>query len=48
MQCLEQPKFADVGDDHEVPLLDGRQRDAAALNRVQAIAAPELVVHNGA
>jgi hypothetical protein len=47
MQCPEQPEVADIGDDHEVPLLDGRQRDVAALNRVQATAAPELVVHSG-
>jgi hypothetical protein len=34
--------------DHEVPLLDDGQRGAAALDRVQAAAASELVVHNGA
>ena len=37
-----------VGDDHEVPLLDDGQRGAAALDHVQAAAAPELVVHSGA
>jgi hypothetical protein len=37
---------ADVGDDHEVPLLDDGQREAAVLHHVQATAAPELVVHS--
>jgi hypothetical protein len=41
------PRVADIGDDHEVPLLDDGQRGAAALHRVQAAAAPELVVHSG-
>jgi hypothetical protein len=41
------PRVADVGDDHEVPLLYDGQREAAALHRVQAEAAPELVVHSG-
>jgi hypothetical protein len=41
-------RFAGVGDDHEVPLFDDGQRGAAALDRVQAVAAPELTVHNGA
>jgi hypothetical protein len=40
-------RVADVGDDHEVPLLDDGQRGAAALHRVQTAAAPELVVHSG-
>jgi hypothetical protein len=40
------PRVADVGDDHEVPLLDGRQRGATALEHVQAADAPELVVHS--
>jgi hypothetical protein len=40
-------RFIDVGDDHEVPLLDDGQRGAAALHRVQAAATPELVVHSG-
>jgi hypothetical protein len=30
------------------PLLDDGQRGTAALNHVQAAAAPELVVHSGA
>jgi hypothetical protein len=38
-------RVADVGDNHEVPLLDDGQRGAVALHRVQAAAAPELVVH---
>jgi hypothetical protein len=38
------PRVADVGDDHEAPLLDYGQRDAPALERVKAAAAPELVV----
>jgi hypothetical protein len=41
------PRVANVGDDHEVPLVDDGQRRAAALHRVQAAAAPELVVHSG-
>jgi hypothetical protein len=41
------PRVADVGDDHEVLLLDDGQRGAAALHRVQAAAVPELVVHSG-
>jgi hypothetical protein len=41
------PRVADVGDDHEVPLLDDGQRGEAALHHVQAMAAPELVVHSG-
>ena len=48
MRCQNNPRVADVGDDHEVPLLDDGQRGAAALHRVQAVAAPELVVHSGA
>jgi hypothetical protein len=31
-----------------VPLLDDGQPGAAVLDRVQAVATPELVVHNGA
>jgi hypothetical protein len=42
------PRVADVGDDHEVPLLDDGQRGAAALDHVQVAAASELVVHSGA
>jgi hypothetical protein len=38
----------DVGDDHEVPLLDDGQRRATALDRVQAAATPELVVRSDA
>jgi hypothetical protein len=33
------PGVVDVGDDHEVPLLDDGQRGAATLDRVQAAAA---------
>jgi hypothetical protein len=40
------PRVADVGKDHEVPLLDDGQRGAADLDRVQA-ATLELVIHNG-
>jgi hypothetical protein len=47
MRCPEQPRVADVDDDHEIPLLNDGQRGAAALHRVQAAAAPELVVHSG-
>jgi hypothetical protein len=31
-----------------VPLLDDGQPGAAVLDRVQAVATPELVIHNGA
>jgi hypothetical protein len=48
MRCPEQPGVADVSDDHEVPLLDDGHRGAAALDRVQAAATPELVVYSGA
>jgi hypothetical protein len=41
------PIVADIGNDHEVPLLDDGQRGEAALHRVQAAAVPELVVHSG-
>jgi hypothetical protein len=41
------PRVADVGNDHEVPLLDDGQRGAAAMDRVQAAAASELVIHSG-
>jgi hypothetical protein len=41
-------KVADVGDDHEVPLLDDRQHGEAALYRVQAATALELVIYSGA
>jgi hypothetical protein len=41
-------RVAGVGDDHEVPLFDDGQRGAAALDRVQTAAAPELAVHSGA
>jgi hypothetical protein len=37
-----------VGDDHEVPLFEDGQRGAAALDHVQAAAAPELAEHSGA
>jgi hypothetical protein len=49
VECSAQnnPRVTDVGDDHEVPLLDDGQRGAAALHRVQAATAPELVVHIG-
>jgi hypothetical protein len=42
------PRVTDIGDDHEVLLLNDRQRSAAALYRVQATAVPKLVVHSGA
>jgi hypothetical protein len=42
------PRVVGIGDDHEVPLFDDGQRGAAALDRVQAAAALELAVHNGA
>jgi hypothetical protein len=42
------PRVAGVGDDHEVPLFEDGQRDAAALDRVQAAAAPELAEHSDA
>jgi hypothetical protein len=41
------PRVADVGNDHEVPLLDDGQRGAAARDHVQVAAAFELVIHNG-
>jgi hypothetical protein len=42
------PRVVGIGDDHEVPLFDDGQRGAAALDRVQTVAAPELAVHSGA
>jgi hypothetical protein len=39
--------IAGVGDDHEVPPFDNGQRDAAALDRVQAATASELTMHSG-
>jgi hypothetical protein len=42
------PRVIGIGNDHEVPLFDDGQRGAAALDRVQAVAAPELTVHSGA
>jgi hypothetical protein len=39
------PRVVDVGDNHEAPLLNGGQRGIAALDRVQAVASRELVVH---
>jgi hypothetical protein len=41
------PRVVNVGDDHEVPLLNDGQHGATALHRVQTAAAPELVVHSG-
>jgi hypothetical protein len=41
-------RVAGVGDDHKVPLFEDGQRGAAALDRVQAAAAPELVEHSDA
>jgi hypothetical protein len=41
------PRVADIGNDHEDPLLDDGQHGAAALDRVQAAAASELVIHSG-
>jgi hypothetical protein len=48
MRCPEQPKSRRRWLRPWGSLLDGRQRSASALNRVQATAAPELVVHSGA
>jgi hypothetical protein len=48
MWCPEQPESRRRGENHEVPLFDDGQRGAAALDRVQAAAAPELTVHSGA
>jgi hypothetical protein len=42
------PRVVDVGDNHEAPLLNDGHRGAAALDRVQAAASRELVVHSGA
>ncbi|PWZ13613.1 hypothetical protein Zm00014a_010652 [Zea mays] len=42
------PRVVGVGDDHEVPLFEDRHRGAAALDRVQAAAAPELAEHSDA
>jgi hypothetical protein len=42
------PRVTSVGDNHEVPLFDDGQCGAAALDRVQAVTAPELTVHSGA
>ena len=42
------PGVADVGDDHEVALLDDGQRGGAAVDGVEAAAAAELVVDGGA
>jgi hypothetical protein len=39
-------RVAGVGDDHEVPLFEDGQHGAAALDRVQAAAAPELAEHS--
>ena len=40
--------MAGVGDDHEIPLFVDGQRVAAALDRVQTAAAPELAEHSDA
>jgi hypothetical protein len=42
------PGVADVGNDHEVPLLDDGLSGVATLDRVQSVATMELVVHSGA
>jgi hypothetical protein len=47
MWCPEHPRVTNVGNDHEVSLLDDRQRGAAALDRVQAVDAAKLVIHSG-
>jgi hypothetical protein len=47
MWCLEQPESRRRGENHEFPLFNDGQRGAAALERVQAAAAPELTVHSG-
>jgi hypothetical protein len=41
------PRVADVGNNHEAPLLDDGQRGAVALDWFQAAAASELVIHSG-
>jgi hypothetical protein len=41
------PRVADVGNDHEVPLLDDGQHCTDALDRVQAAAASEIDIHSG-
>ncbi|PWZ31952.1 hypothetical protein Zm00014a_039529 [Zea mays] len=48
MDIGDDPRVAGIGDDHEVPLFEDGQRGAAALDRVQAAAAPELAEHSGA
>jgi hypothetical protein len=48
MRAQNNSRVADVGDDHEVPLFEDGQRGAAALDRVQAAAAPELAEHSDA
>jgi hypothetical protein len=49
VRCVAQnnPKVTDVGNDHEVSLLDDGQRGVAALDRVQTAATSELVIHSG-
>jgi hypothetical protein len=48
MRAQNNPKVANVGDDHKALLLDDGQCGAAALDRVQAATALELVVHSDA
>jgi hypothetical protein len=40
------PRVANIGNNHEVPMLDDGQRGAVALDRFQAAAASEIVIHN--
>jgi hypothetical protein len=41
------PRVVDVGDNHEALLLNDGQHGATTLDRVQAAASRELVVHSG-
>jgi hypothetical protein len=46
MRCPEQPESRRIGDDHEAPCFEDGQHSAAALDRIQAAAAPELTEHS--
>ena len=46
--AVNNPRVVGISDDHKVPLFDDGQRGAAALDRVQAAAVPELAVNSGA
>jgi hypothetical protein len=41
------PRVTDIGNNHEVSLLDDGQRGAVAMDRFQAAAMSELVIHSG-